>query len=234
MVADMEYGYDVERSAVDFTPATNSRHLPFGEGTGMRAVAIAADRGWQNTRPAAGSGRQLSADGLGSIQVAQSSPRPSAGEGHAAGEGGQPPRNRESGGASRAAYRSATISGRPLGILLAAVRPDHPPPAAPPRCCSPTVVGLGTTLCARRNRHAVSEDQRLARRVGRQRRRGEGGSAAGVSRGHAARSVFRSTFCRLARRSDGPAAAPPLYPRSSRCATCRGCVRTLPWRLSPG
>ena len=37
MVANMEYGYDVERSAVDFTPATASP-LPLGEGPGVRAV----------------------------------------------------------------------------------------------------------------------------------------------------------------------------------------------------
>ena len=36
--------------------------------------------------------------------------------------------------------------GRPLGILLAAVRPDHPPPDSASALLHPTVIGLGATL----------------------------------------------------------------------------------------
>jgi hypothetical protein len=36
--------------------------------------------------------------------------------------------------------------GRPLGVLLVAVRPDHPPANSTTALIHPTVVGLGTTL----------------------------------------------------------------------------------------
>jgi hypothetical protein len=36
--------------------------------------------------------------------------------------------------------------GRPLGILLAAVRPDHPKPESTTALLRSTVIGLGTTL----------------------------------------------------------------------------------------
>ena len=81
----------------------------------------------------------------------------------------------EPGGVSIRYYK-----GRPLGILLAAVRPDHPAAGSTTALLHPTVVGLGTTLSPRRNRHALLQDQRLGRRIGRQRRRVEGGSAARI------------------------------------------------------
>ena len=142
MVANMEYGYDVERSAVDFTPATASP-LPLGEGSGVRAVTVAADRGWQNSglRLEAGKNYRLTASGR--YQVAKGSPRPlGEGPGVRAADSGNP---RiwwcEPGGVLIRYYK-----GRPLGILLAAVRPDHPPANSTTALIRPTVVGLGTTL----------------------------------------------------------------------------------------
>ncbi len=91
----------------------------------MRAVNIAADRGWQNSgwRLEAGVTYRLTA--AGRYQVAT-----------------QPKVWWcEPGGVSIRYYQH-----RPLGILLAAVRPDHPPPGSTSALLRPTVVGLGTTL----------------------------------------------------------------------------------------
>jgi hypothetical protein len=91
----------------------------------VRAVAIAADRGWQNSglRLDAGVTYRLSAKGR--YQVAKE------------------PKTWwcEPGGVSIRYYQ-----GRPLGILLAAVRPDHPPPGSTSVLLRPIVVGLGATL----------------------------------------------------------------------------------------
>jgi hypothetical protein len=202
MVVNMEYGYDVERSAVDFTPAKVSpgpladgphrnsplpsgegphrnSPLPLGEGQGVRAVTIAADRGWQNTGLRLEAGKKYRLTASGRYQVAKSFPS-SSGEGPTkgsplpSGEGptkgsplpledgptkGSPlplgegqgvratdpktPRIwwSEPGGISIRYYK-----GRPLGILLAAVRPDHPPANSTTALIRPTAVGLGTTL----------------------------------------------------------------------------------------
>jgi hypothetical protein len=118
MVANMEYGYDVTRSAVDFTPG---KPLP-RKGA---EVAVAADRGWQNSglRLDAGVNYQLTA--AGRYQVAN-----------------QPKIWWcEPGGVSIRYYK-----GRPLGILLASVRPDHPQPGSTSALLRSTVVGLGATL----------------------------------------------------------------------------------------
>jgi hypothetical protein len=118
MVVGMEYGYDVARSAVDFTPG---KSLP----QGGAKITIAADRGWQNSglRLEAGVKYQLTAKGR--YQVAKS-PKPWW---------------CEPGGVSIRYYK-----GRPLGILLAAVRPDNPAPGSTSALLRPTVVGLGATL----------------------------------------------------------------------------------------
>ena len=117
-VADLEYGYDVRRTAIDFTPG---KPLP-AAGT---AVAVAADRGWQNSgvRLEAGVGYRLRASGR--YQVAD---RPQTWW-------------CEPGGVSIRYYH-----GRPLGILLAAVRPDPPRPPGPSPLIAPIAVGLGTTI----------------------------------------------------------------------------------------
>ncbi len=133
MIAGMEYGYDVARSAVDFTPAKISPLL-LGKGQGARAVA--ADRGWQNSGLRLESGKKYRLTASGRYQVA-TSPRP-LGE-------GQGVREKvwwcEPGGVSIRYYK-----GRPLGILLAAVRPDNPPPGSTSALLRPTVIGLGATI----------------------------------------------------------------------------------------
>ncbi len=116
-VADLEYGYDFQRTAIDFSP---------GKPLGPREVSIViqADRGWQN------SGIRLEADNEYEI----------AAEGRY-----QVARNPkiwwcEPNGVSIRYYR-----GRPLGLLLAAVRPDRPAPGPSPFLV-PTPVGLKATL----------------------------------------------------------------------------------------
>ena len=201
MVVNLEYGYDVARNAVDFTPgsplplAQGTRHsesrlplgegpgrsvspLPLGEGLGVRAnsaitgsappslpqatLAVAADRGWQNSglELEAGVTYQLTASGR--YQIAKQ-PKPAASQ--AAAERGlsqfsrqeaarmglspsAPPSAREGtiwwcepGGVTIRYYR-----GHPLGILLAAVRPDHPKPGSTTALLHSTVIGLAAKL----------------------------------------------------------------------------------------
>ena len=117
-VANMEYGYDVARMAVDFTPG---RPLP----QGGASVRVAADRGWQN------SGLELEA-GV-AYRIAASGRYQLADE----------PRIwwSEPGGVSIRYYH-----GLPLGILLAAVQPAPPDPTGLSPLVRPTVIGLGATL----------------------------------------------------------------------------------------
>jgi len=120
MVADLEYGYDVARTAVDFTPG---RPLPDGGTT----LTVAADRGWQNTglRLEAGTSYRLRASGRYQVD--------------------DEPQTWwcEPGGVSIRYYH-----GRPLGMLLAAIRPERPAPGSTPLLES-TAVGLGTRLTPR-------------------------------------------------------------------------------------
>lgn len=122
MIADLEYGYDVERSAVDFQ---NSSLPQTGEGQGMREFAIAADRGWQNTGLQLEAGKRYRLTASGRFQVA---------------DPGQIWWS-EPNGVSVRYYR-----GRPLGVLLAAVRPNEPTPDGTSALLHPSVVGLATTL----------------------------------------------------------------------------------------
>jgi len=117
-VSDLEYGCDVARTAVDFTPGK-----PLPE-SGAR-VTVAADRGWQNSglRLEGGHAYRLTASGRYQV-AALPQPWPC-----------------EPGGVSIRYYK-----GRPLGILLAAVRPDEGQRKAASALLSPTVIGLGATL----------------------------------------------------------------------------------------
>ncbi len=118
-VADLEYGYDVARAAVDdFTPGK-----PLAEaGTSVR---VAADRGWQNSGLRLEAGVAYRVRAAGRYQVAD-----------------QPQIWWcEPGGVSIRYYQ-----GRPLGMLLAAVRPDPPDPDGPSPLIRPLAVGLGATL----------------------------------------------------------------------------------------
>jgi len=115
-VADLEYGYDVARMAVDdFAPGG-----PLAEaGTSVR---VAADRGWQNSGLRLEAGVAYRVRASGRYQVADQ------------------PRIWwcEPGGVSIRYYKR-----RPLGMLLAAVRPNADGPSPLIR---PIAVGLGATL----------------------------------------------------------------------------------------
>jgi len=117
-VANVEYGYDVARMAVDFTPG---RPLPEGGAT----VRVAADRGWQNAGLALDSGVSYRIRASGRYQVADEPQIWWC----------------EPGGVSIRYYQ-----GRPLGMLLAAVRPQEPDAAGLSPLVQPIPVGLGTAL----------------------------------------------------------------------------------------
>ena len=117
-VVNLEYGHDVPKTVLDFSPG-----IPI---SGSKAdVTVAANRGWQNTglRLEAGTTYRLTAQGR--YQVADQ------------------PRIWwcEPGGVSIRYYR-----GLPLGILMAAVRPDEALKDGPRPLVRPVAVGLGSTL----------------------------------------------------------------------------------------
>ena len=114
MVANMEYGYDVARSAVDFTPG---KPLP-PKGA---EITVAADRGWQN------SGVRLEAG------VAIDSPRRAA---------TKSPKRRSFGGASRAGCRSATTKAARSAFCWPRFGPIAPPPGSTSALLHPTAIGL--------------------------------------------------------------------------------------------
>lgn len=122
-VAGIEYGHDVGRTAVDFTPG---QPLP---ATGAR-VQVAADRGWQNSRLRLEAGMTY----------------------HIRASGRYPLGDRpqvwwcEPGGVSIRYYQ-----GRPLGILLGAVRPDEPWQGGPSPLIRPVVLGLEAALTPARS-----------------------------------------------------------------------------------
>jgi hypothetical protein len=118
MVVDMEYGYDVVRSAVDFTPG---KPLP----SGGAEITVAADRGWQPSGIHLEAGVKYRISATGRYQVAKTDKVWWS----------------EPGGVSIRYYK-----GRPLGILLASVRPDNPAPNSASALLHSTVVGLGATL----------------------------------------------------------------------------------------
>jgi hypothetical protein len=117
-VSDIDYGYDIARNAVAFAPG---EPLP-PQGA---VVSVAADRGWQSSgfRLAAGQKYRLRASGR--YQLATK------------------PRIWwcEPNGVSIRYYQ-----GQPLGVLLAALRPERAGPDAPSALLRPLVVGLETTL----------------------------------------------------------------------------------------
>lgn len=114
---DLDYGYDFERTAIDFSPGeplvAKSAH-----------VVVQADRGWQNSGLKLEAGKTYRLSASGRYQVADD-PKPWISE--------------PSGVSVR------YIHGRPLGILLATVRPGHPSGTISP-LIKPIVVGPGTTI----------------------------------------------------------------------------------------
>ncbi len=121
-VADLEYGYDLKRTAIDFTPG---RPL---EPTGGQ-VTVRADRGWQNSGMALEAGSTYRLRAAGRYQVAT---KPQIWW-------------CEPNGVSIRYYR-----GKPLGILLAAVRPDAPSPGPSPFVV-PIAIGLQATLAPKQS-----------------------------------------------------------------------------------
>jgi hypothetical protein len=143
MIANMEYGYDVARSAVDFTPGKSL------SSKGSKIVVLSAERGWQNSGVRLEGGKKYRLAASGRYQVAKGDCpnfRP--------GENGTVPLKSEStpskkpkiwwcepGGVSIRYYQ-----GLPLGMLLAAVRPDPPGMDKPSALLHPIPVGLGADI----------------------------------------------------------------------------------------
>jgi len=150
MVANMEYGYDVVRSAVDFTPGKPLERAA--------AATIAADRGWQNSGLRLEGGRKYRLTASGRYQVAREPQDSLLGR-----ELYSRPSRQLGGGSTTAAPTADTkeakiwwcepggvtiryYQGRPLGILLAAVRPDQPVAGSTSALLKPTAIGLGATF----------------------------------------------------------------------------------------
>jgi hypothetical protein len=117
-LSGLEYGYDVARTGIDFTPG---QPLP----AGVSAVTVAADRGWQNSRLRLEGGVKYRLRAQGRYQVAQEPQVWWC----------------EPNGVSIRYYQ-----GRPLGLLLAAVRPENPEPNNPSALLHPSEAGSETTL----------------------------------------------------------------------------------------
>jgi len=114
----IEYGIDPARTAIEFTPGAD---LP-ADGAN---VSVLAERGWQSSKLRLTAGKEYRLQASGRYQVAD---RPKIWW-------------CEPGGVSIRYYQ-----GRPLGILLAAVRPDDWEDGDPSGLVKPIVVGLETTL----------------------------------------------------------------------------------------
>ena len=118
MVLDLQYGHDIPRSAVEYAPG---KPLP---ARGAR-VRIAVDRGWQSSRLTLEEGVTYRLKATGRYQLAQ-----------------QPQVWWSEPNGVSIHYHQ----GYPLGVLLAAVRPDHVAPDASSPLAHPIVVGLGTKI----------------------------------------------------------------------------------------
>jgi hypothetical protein len=116
-VLQCDYGYDFARSAVVRCPAVD---LP---PSGAK-VTVASDRGWQSTGFKLESGKSYSISATGRYTLA----------------GGDKPWPCEAGGVTIRYH-----NGRPLGMLLGAVKSDDEPSIAPP-LASPEAIGLATRL----------------------------------------------------------------------------------------
>lgn len=147
MVADMQYGQDVARAAVDFTPG---KGLPPGEAS----VEVAADRGWQNSGLRLEAGRSYRLTAAGRFQIARRYPQeigPIVQQDvdttlGVIGDATTPPGQRPIWWSEPNGVSIRYHHGRPLGILLAAVRPDAPPPGSSSALLRPYVVGLEATI----------------------------------------------------------------------------------------
>jgi hypothetical protein len=115
-VNNLEYGYDIERTAIDFRPGYS---LPAAGRSD--AVKIAADRGWQSSGVRVERGRDYLVQAAGRFSVAQT-PKPWISE------------------PDGISFRY--VDGRPLGLLLAWIHPDAAE-AGPKRHSLPPVIAIG-------------------------------------------------------------------------------------------
>jgi hypothetical protein len=117
-VANIDYGYDFGRMEVDLTPGA-----PLASKRAQ--VRVAADRGWQSSGIALERGEKYHLRATGQYVVAHD----------------DKPWVCEPGGVTIQYHH-----GRPLGILLAAIRSDEPQPSGSSGLVKPIVAGLDTTL----------------------------------------------------------------------------------------
>jgi hypothetical protein len=118
---DIDFGYDFARTAIDFTPAKQLVSIP-------QTVNVEADRGWQNSALALEAGKSYRLSAEGRYQLA-----------------GRPkPWICEPNGIS-----IRYVNGQPLGVLLAAVRPENAKDAQ--HFLKPIVVAYGTTITPERS-----------------------------------------------------------------------------------
>jgi hypothetical protein len=117
-VMNIEYGYDIERSAI--VRKTAQAVPPSGA-----TATLAADRGWQSTGILLTEGSTYDIRGTGRYQVAVT--------------------NDEIWWCEPGGVTIHYYQGRPLGVLLAAVRNDSEPLGGSTPLLAPGTIGLGTT-----------------------------------------------------------------------------------------
>lgn len=118
-VGYLEYGYDLERMAIDFQPGESV------DAGGQATVTLAADRGWQSSGVRVEEGQNYKITAAGRYQIARDTDIWWC----------------EPGGVTIRYYRRL-----PLGILVGAVRPDDWDGATTSAFLNPSPIGLETTL----------------------------------------------------------------------------------------
>jgi hypothetical protein len=113
---EIDYGYDFNRTAIDFTPGKPLNAKP-------QTVHVEADHGWQNSGIKLEAGKTYSISATGQYQVANRAK----------------PWISEPNGISIRYFND-----RPLGLLLAAIRPEKSTGAS--QFTKPIVTGNGTTI----------------------------------------------------------------------------------------
>jgi len=150
-IANLEYGYDVPRMAIDFAPGAALKE-------GWNVLKVDSAGGWQNSHLRLEAGKTYKLHARGRYQVAD-----------------QPQIWWcEPGGVTMRYYR-----GRPLGVLLAAVRPDENTDETSP-LLRPVAVGLAAELTPEQT-GTLFFRSRPGCRIGRQRRQIERADRAAVT-----------------------------------------------------
>jgi hypothetical protein len=114
----LEYGYDLEREAIDFRPGS-----PLAPG--RMSVKVAADRGWQSTGVQLEAGKTYHLRAVGQCQVADD-PRPWLSE--------------------PAGLTIRYWEGHPLGALLAAIHPEPFDTGSDSSLLTPLLIGAEATI----------------------------------------------------------------------------------------